>query len=103
MHITDGDKEAIITWARNNTEIAEVWLYGSRARGDHGPNSDIDLAIVTVGDDSSERQECWMFADWKNGPVLTQIVHLEWYDPAAEMKNVGTGVKRDGILLYRKG
>ena len=44
-----------------------------------------------------------MFADWKNGPVLTQKVHLEWYDPAAEMKNVGTGVKRDGILLYRKG
>ncbi len=30
-------------------EVQEVWLYGSRARGDFGPGSDIDLAIVAPG------------------------------------------------------
>jgi predicted nucleotidyltransferase len=28
------------------TFIDEIWLFGSRARGDHGKKSDIDLAIV---------------------------------------------------------
>ena len=100
MQISDVDKEAIICWARNHPEIAQVWLYGSRARGDHRPDSDIDLAIVTVGQTLSKRQECWMFAEWRNGPNLTQKVHMEWYDPDAEMINVGPGVKRDGTLLY---
>lgn len=26
--------------------VKEIWLFGSRARGDHRPKSDIDLAIV---------------------------------------------------------
>ncbi len=26
--------------------IAEIWLFGSRARGDNGKKSDIDLAIL---------------------------------------------------------
>ncbi len=102
MDITDGDKEAIIGWARSFPEIAQVWLYGSRARGDHHPNSDIDLAIVTVGQTLSERQVCWMSAEWKNGLNLTHKVDLEWHDPDAETTNVGPGVDRDGILLYKR-
>lgn len=30
-------------------EIEAVWLYGSRARGDHRPNSDLDLCIQSPG------------------------------------------------------
>ena len=39
MHISQNDKEAIIVWALKFPEIAKVWLYGSRARGDHDPDS----------------------------------------------------------------
>ncbi len=30
-------------------ELIEILLYGSRARGDHGPDSDVDIALVLKG------------------------------------------------------
>ncbi len=38
--------EAIISLARRRDDLAAVWLYGSRARGDHHPESDFDLAVA---------------------------------------------------------
>lgn len=29
--------------------VAEAWLYGSRARGDHRADSDIDVAVILEG------------------------------------------------------
>src|SRR5690554_6416785 len=41
--------EAIISLARRRDDLAAVWLYGSRARGDHHPESDFDLAVAYPG------------------------------------------------------
>ncbi|AXY42247.1 nucleotidyltransferase domain-containing protein [Halomonas sp. JS92-SW72] len=40
---------AIISLARRRDDLAAVWLYGSRARGDHHPGSDFDLAVAFTG------------------------------------------------------
>ena len=32
-------------WAEKNSSIREVWLFGSRARGDH-EDADVDLAVT---------------------------------------------------------
>lgn len=32
--------------AEHNQDIAVVWLYGSRAKGSHRPDSDFDLAVA---------------------------------------------------------
>ena len=43
-----------IEWMRSGVRrvpaIGEVLLYGSRAKGTHGPGSDIDLALVGLDD-----------------------------------------------------
>lgn len=36
----------LIGLAKQRQEIAALWLYGSRARGDHHPGSDYDLAVA---------------------------------------------------------
>lgn len=35
-------------WATAHGQFRELWLFGSRAKGTHRPDSDIDLAIVFV-------------------------------------------------------
>ena len=101
MHIADSDKQSIIEWARQHSEIREVWLYGSRSRGDCRADSDIDLAIVTSGADLGERFATWMFADWRDGLKLSHRVQLEWFDPEANLDKVGAGVRKNGLLIYK--
>jgi uncharacterized protein len=43
--ISDTDFQAILTIFRDTSEVEEVILYGSRAKGTHRPGSDIDLAV----------------------------------------------------------
>lgn len=50
--------DRIIKLAEQDDDIAALWLYGSRARGDHHANSDYDLAVVffTRESDSLDRR-----------------------------------------------
>ena len=45
---------AISEWAARHP-ITEVWLYGSRARGTHRSDSDVDLAVMTKGQGLGDR------------------------------------------------
>jgi len=42
-------KSKIHSWVQNHPEINEVRIFGSRAKGTHKPNSDLDI-IVTVNE-----------------------------------------------------
>ena len=101
MQLTKADIAKIRTWAGDQPEILEVWLYGSRARGNNRDNSDIDLAIVTAGEDFGSRFSCWAFGEWRTTLKLSREVHLEWHDPNTSTEKVGPGVEQDGICLYR--
>jgi predicted nucleotidyltransferase len=39
------DIEIIRSWAERKAIVKRVWLYGSRVRGNHNPDSDLDVAI----------------------------------------------------------
>ena len=40
---------AFLEKLRGRYDVAQVIMFGSRARGDHGPDSDLDLAVVLNG------------------------------------------------------
>ena len=56
MQLSDNDQIAITEWAKACPLIAEVRLYGSRAKGNSRDDSDIDLAVITVGDTVGGRE-----------------------------------------------
>ena len=49
MDLTASQVRAIQEWAGNTRYVKEVRLFGSRAKGCAGPDSDIDLAITVGG------------------------------------------------------
>jgi uncharacterized protein len=40
---------AFLEKLRDRYDVAQMIMFGSRARGDHGPDSDLDLAMVLNG------------------------------------------------------
>lgn len=105
MNITDNDLQAIMAWAKKHPEIRAVYLFGSRARGDNQPDSDIDLAVrlhQAAGDE--EVWATWMFwyRDYQENPDLhlSNPLHLEWYEPNEGLERVGPAVESYGMLLY---
>jgi len=113
MDLSNNDREKIVFWASKHPEIKAVYLFGSRPRGDSGPDSDIDLGLVLnqqKGD--SNTLASWIEFDnnWKVelARELTAPLDLQWYDVQLEQHNDGdtqivwTGIKKDGVLLYHE-
>lgn len=37
--------ERLVAWAKPHNSVIAIWLFGSRARGDHRQDSDFDIAL----------------------------------------------------------
>lgn len=64
----DAKLQSIVSLARQREDLAALWLYGSRARGDHHSHSDYDLAVA--------------FTTWADEPLerrlRPELLALEW-------------------------
>jgi predicted nucleotidyltransferase len=94
-------RTCIVRWAKMRPVIAEIWLFGSRAREMHRPKSDIDLGVVIDGADYTA-----LFFNWRKlkdlpVPALPVDLHLERYEPEDDGV-VASAVRRDGRRIYRR-
>jgi predicted nucleotidyltransferase len=62
MGLPEAWHRAIEQWAEQNSNITEVWLFGSRARGEATDDKDVDLAITLMPAKESH--------DWAAGNYL---------------------------------
>jgi predicted nucleotidyltransferase len=82
-----------------------MWIYGSRAKGNHKLTSDLDIAIdiEAVGSDESPMiSYINMAAHWRSElkPIVPFEVDLEWWDPSNIV--VSRGVDSSGVLVYER-
>jgi len=56
-------REAVAELARRRQEIARVVLFGSYARDDYGPGSDVDLLLILAHSDKSDRERIGDYLD----------------------------------------
>ncbi|HEY7609172.1 MAG TPA: nucleotidyltransferase domain-containing protein [Alphaproteobacteria bacterium] len=105
-NLSEEDRLKIIEWAKKHSVIERVWFYGSRARGTNEPDSDIDLAVVMKQNSEEDAFTVWFFWDeeFKKKPdlKLSRPVQIEWYEKGVKLERVGSGVERDGVLLYER-
>ncbi len=84
----------------------QVWLFGSRARGDARPTSDWDLLVV-VPDDTDERDLDPVVA-WRlqrGSGVYADVVPCwarEYREDQGTVNTLAYEVAREGVLLYER-
>lgn len=83
----------------------EVWLFGSRARGTHGPDSDWDLMVVVPDEAPESRVD--LVAVWSELRDLrrlrVEIIPIrrhEFEQARATRGELAEAVSREGRVLY---
>ena len=103
------EERAILSRCRDAVKgidpLAEVILYGSRARGDAAPDSDYDLLIVADGPATLEREDVFRRSiypiELETGAVLTVILvaKADWNSSLYDSMPFYRNIKREGIIL----
>ncbi|UTW14433.1 nucleotidyltransferase domain-containing protein [Marinobacterium rhizophilum] len=95
----------LVQLADSAPDVAALWLYGSRARGDHGADSDYDLAVVfmdRIADRLERRLRPELLAlEWQSALQLPEN-QLSIVDLSACPIPLGWSILSDGKLLADK-
>ncbi len=84
---------------------AEVIIYGSRTRGEAGPESDWDFLVLLNGSVDYERIDTIRHQlydiEWECGEVISCIVRSreEWDSPLYKAMPFHQNVEREGVVL----
>lgn len=85
----------------NGIHVHKAWLYGSYARGDNNPESDIDLLIVSSDFDNPEQSTIglvWRLTRLINSRIEPYLVGLNKFEND-DISPILQIVRKEGILL----
>lgn len=82
----------------------EIYLFGSWARGEQGPDSDYDLMVIVPDDAPPERRDSRLGYEVLRGTGLAVDVHV-WSRSAFDRRlhlrsSLPSAVRREGTSLY---
>ncbi len=86
---------ATVARAASHPFVRRVVLFGSRARGDHGPRSDVDLAVEAPEADRRAWLDLVHQLEAAETLLFVQVIRLETASPALRAR-----ILREGVTLY---
>ena len=93
-------------WARDKREISELWLFGSRVRGDHRKDSDLDIAVIMAGENEGDRLGNWiaLAEEWEEElkALVPVAIDLDLGDADISEKVVAPALKREGVRIFSR-
>lgn len=103
---TDPDLAEIVRRLVEAYEPDRIYLFGSKARGDQGPDSDYDLMVVVPDQAPPERRRSRLAYECLRGtgtaadvPVCTRT----YFDSRLHLRaSLPSTILREGILLYAR-
>lgn len=96
---------AVAKWARTQPLIRKAYLFGSRVRGTHRPDSDLDVAveIFSLPGDSCPLAtwigESHRLEESISG-IVPVIIDLDWYGGEAETPRLHMALKQSSLVVY---
>lgn len=98
-------RDRITQWAISKKEVQRVFLFGSRARKEDRPGSDVDIALLVtdLNGESADTRYYWNRRYWKEelGSALERPVSIVRLVDNGRT-DIQDSIARDGILLYEK-
>jgi uncharacterized protein len=97
---------AAVAALRAEWPVERVILFGSKARGDDEPDSDIDLVVITAVEVDRPTEDAMMEAAWQAGMShgrWVQLVvrsHERWYHGIDQATPLRLQVNQDGIEVF---
>ena len=104
-NIPDEWKRGLREWAEANSNVRQLWLFGSRVRGDAREDSDVDLALALMpGDGKTDAALGNYFAlegEWKQQliAIVKRDVSIAVIVPG---EDADARVRREGVLLWAR-
>lgn len=89
---------------KKQLNVAEVIVYGSRARGDNEPDSDMDVCILVDNFNKTIRDKVFTIS-WElsleQGVVITPLIfgQKEWQDSPILESPIYKNIQREGIRV----
>ena len=94
---------AISGWADAQPQVGRVWLYGSRVRGSHLPDSDLDVAIgVARLLETDVEKEAFQVMLTTGSRELSAAIGLRVSVQSVATPGVDVGVAECGVLIYER-
>ncbi|MFD2759922.1 nucleotidyltransferase family protein [Lentibacillus juripiscarius] len=99
LNISERFVNELVNYCSSNHGISQVILFGSRARGDFHPNSDIDLAIRTKNTSHSEQNIMEDRIQEMSTHLKLDIVFMN----RLTKKDLISNINQEGVIIYEKG
>ncbi len=102
--VTDAKIAALVERIVSAIDPQEVIMFGSRARGDHRKESDLDLAVILEDDSPETRKKVQEAAAGRLMSVDLLLINRERFDKFRPWINtVERQIDREGVRLYVRG
>lgn len=98
-------KISLVDWVRLMPFVSCVWIFGSRARGTHKLDSDLDVAVEfdPIGDE--DQATTWICDGQKWESELQKHIHIKvhlWRYHPYETPTIKKGLEESSVLVYQR-
>lgn len=99
--LTNGESRRIVASIREAVPAEAVYVFGSRARGDFGPDSDVDIFVVADDDSNWSHAKVRGALSWLKMPKDVLVESRELYrEGVSRFGFVEREVATEGVKLY---